>query len=132
VKRAFLAVLPLFLVASCMGKRAAAPSKPEASAPPSYEIRLGKETFRLYCQTCHGETGAGDGFNAFNLDPHPRDISDTAFQKKKSDSDLADVIRRGGAGAGLSALMPPWGRTLSEAQINEVILYVRTLKKPPA
>ena len=136
MKRTSLALLlPLLLTASCTGKRTAAPAKvatAAASAPAGYELRLGKETYRLYCQTCHGETGAGDGFNAFNLDPHPRDISDPEFQKKKSDADLADVIRRGGSGAGLSALMPPWGKTLTEAQVHEVILYVRTLKKPAA
>ena len=67
----------------------------------SYELRLGKDIFRHYCQTCHGETGAGDGFNAYNLDPRPRDLSDPAFQKSKSDADLADTIRRGGTGVGL-------------------------------
>jgi mono/diheme cytochrome c family protein len=95
-----------------------------------YEARMGKVTFTYYCQTCHGETGAGDGFNAFNLDPHPRDLSAPDFQKKKSDADLADAIRRGGSGVGLSALMPPWGHTLSDRQIGELVLYVRTLSKP--
>ena len=96
-------------------------------APLPYEVRLGKITFTHYCQTCHGESGAGDGFNAFNLDPHPRDLSDPEFQKKKSDAELADAIRRGGAGVGLSALMPPWGHTLSPRQIDELVLYLRTL-----
>jgi mono/diheme cytochrome c family protein len=91
---------------------------------------MGKVTFTYYCQTCHGETGAGDGFNAFNLDPRPRDLSDPEFQKKKSDADLADAIRRGGSGVGLSALMPPWGHTLSDRQVGELVLYVRTLHKP--
>jgi mono/diheme cytochrome c family protein len=95
----------------------------------SYELRLGNEIYRHYCQTCHGETGAGDGFNAFNLDPRPRDLSDPALQKKKSDAELADTIRRGGAGVGMSALMPPWGHTLSARQIDEVILSVRALRK---
>ena len=104
---------------------AAAPQPP----PPSYELRLGRATFQHYCQTCHGETGAGDGFNAFNLDPHPRDLSDPAFQKKKTDADLADVIGRGGAGVGLSSLMPPWGRTLSREEIDQAILYVRALRR---
>jgi mono/diheme cytochrome c family protein len=106
-----------------------APEAPAAAtpAPLPYEARMGKVTFAHYCQTCHGETGAGDGFNAFNLDPHPRDLSDPEFQKKKSDAELADAIRRGGAGVGLSALMPPWGHTLSDRQIGDVVLYVRTL-----
>jgi cytochrome c oxidase cbb3-type subunit 3 len=94
-------------------------------------MRLGRQVFRHYCQTCHGETGAGDGFNAFNLDPRPRDLSDPVFQKKKGDADLADAIRRGGSGVGLSPLMPPWGHTLSAQQIYQVVLYVRSLKRPP-
>jgi cytochrome c oxidase cbb3-type subunit 3 len=141
----------LFVAASCARKTAPASAKPPvapmsaASASPAaaapapeataaattaplpYEARMGKVTFSHYCQTCHGETGAGDGFNAFNLDPHPRDLSDPEFQKKKSDADLADAIRRGGAGVGLSALMPPWGHTLSDRQVGEVVLYLRTL-----
>jgi mono/diheme cytochrome c family protein len=94
-------------------------------------MRLGRETYGHYCQSCHGETGAGDGFNAFNLDPRPRDFSDALFQKKKSDAELADAIRRGGSGVGLSPLMPPWGHTLSARQIDDVILYVRALRKAP-
>jgi mono/diheme cytochrome c family protein len=121
----------LLLVLSACARKP--PVKALAAAPkppmPSYELRLGRATFQHYCQTCHGETGAGDGFNAFNLDPRPRDISDPAFQKKKTNADLADAIERGGAGVGLSSLMPPWGRTLSRAQIDQSILYIRSLPK---
>ncbi len=109
----------------------AAPSPEPVSSPLSYDARLGREVWRHYCQSCHGETGAGDGFNAFNLDPRPRDLADPAFQKKKGDADLADAIRRGGAGVGLSALMPPWGKTLGDRQVREVVAYVRTLRRAP-
>ncbi len=126
--RRLAVLLALVAAAGCSRKPGAAP---QAAAPagPSYEMRLGREIYRHYCQTCHGETGAGDGFNAFNLDPHPRDLSDPDFQKKKSDAELADAIRRGGAGVGLSPLMPPWGRTLSAPQIDQAVLYIRSLKK---
>jgi mono/diheme cytochrome c family protein len=119
-------VLPLF---ACSRKPAAA--RPAAAAAPEepYEMRLGKNIYAHYCQNCHGETGAGDGFNAFNLDPRPRDLSDPAFQKKKTDADFADAVRRGGTGVGLSPLMPPWGHTLSARQIDEVVLYLRALRK---
>ena len=113
---------------------AAAPTAPAPAAaapPPTYEVRSGRDVYRHYCQTCHGETGAGDGFNAFNLDPHPRDFSDPAFQKK-TDADIRDAIRRGGAGVGLSPLMPPWGRTLGDRKIDDVVLYLRTLRRPPS
>jgi mono/diheme cytochrome c family protein len=118
------------VLASCGRKPAVkAASIAREPASPGYELRLGRLTYQHYCQTCHGETGAGDGFNAFNLDPRPRDISDPAFQKKKTDAELADAIRRGGAGVGLSALMPPWGHTLSPAQVDQVVLYLRSLTK---
>lgn len=121
-------------VASAAAPAAAAPAAPASPAgpEPSYEQRLGKGVYVHYCQTCHGETGAGDGFNAFNLDPHPRDLSDPAFWKKKTDADLADVIRRGGAGVGLSPLMPPWGHTLSPQQVDQAILYLKTFRKTGA
>ncbi len=124
-----LAALLLTLSACARKPAAKAPAAAPQPPLPSYELRLGRATFQHYCQTCHGETGAGDGFNAFNLDPHPRDLSDPAFQKKKTDADLADVIGRGGAGVGLSSLMPPWGRTLSREEIEQTILYVRALRK---
>lgn len=127
-----LAGFLLMLAAAACSKKTPAPRAAAAKAPvDSYELRLGKGTYHHYCQTCHGETGAGDGFNAFNLDPRPRDLSDPAFQKKKTDVELADTIRRGGAGVGLSALMPPWGHTLSARQIDEVILSIRSLRKAP-
>lgn len=126
----FVALLSL-AAASCARRPlpASGAAAPARTASPSYELRLGKQAFQHYCQSCHGETGAGDGFNAFNLDPKPRDISDAAFQKK-TDAELSDAIQRGGAGVGLSALMPPWGRTLSRAEIEQVVLYLRSLRKP--
>jgi mono/diheme cytochrome c family protein len=110
-------------------RRPAANARAATPPVPSYELRLGRTTYQHYCQTCHGETGAGDGFNAFNLDPRPRDFSDPAFQKKKTDPDLADAIQRGGSGVGLSPLMPPWGRTLTRPQIDQTILYIRSFEK---
>lgn len=125
---AFVLAVWVLALGACARKPAPGAAKTApAPAPLSYEARLGKSTFTHYCQTCHGETGAGDGFNAFNLDPRPRDLSDPEFQKKKSDADFADAIQRGGTGVGLSALMPPYGHTLSARQISEVVLYLRTL-----
>lgn len=136
--RAFVPFVLLLGAASCARKPAPAAQKasvstatkgsaPAVPTPLPYEAGLGKITFTHYCKTCHGESGAGDGFNAYNLDPRPRDLSDPKFQAKKTDAELADAIRRGGAGVGLSALMPPWGHTLSERQVDQVVLYLRTL-----
>lgn len=132
MNRSLIVALALVSLAGCSRKvKEARSAAITEAAPLSYELRLGKDVYQHYCMLCHGEGGAGDGFNAFNLDPHPRDYSDPAFQKKKTDAELADAIRRGGAGVGLSPLMPPWGHTLTEAQINQVVLYLRTLERKP-
>lgn len=96
-----------------------------------YNAREGRTLYRHYCLNCHGETGKGDGFNAFNLDPRPRSLADSSFQAQRSDSDLVVAIRSGGAAVGLSNGMPPWGRTLPERQIQDVVAYLRTLPTAP-
>mgnify|MGYP001564568832 FL=1 len=93
----------------------------------SYNAREGRVLYLHYCLTCHGEEGHGDGFNAFSLDPRPRDLADPAFQASKSDDDLAAIIRSGGGVAGMSTGMPPYGRTLNERRIRNVVNYLRTL-----
>jgi len=92
-----------------------------------YNAREGRVLYRHYCLNCHGEVGRGDGFNAFNLDPRPRSLADSSFQAQHSDSDLVVAIRSGGGAVGLSTGMPPWGRTLEERQIQNVVFYLRTL-----
>ena len=118
----------LLVLASC--HRAQPKARAVTPAAPSlYELQIGRQVYQTYCVGCHGDAGQGDGFNSFNLDPHPRDLGDPAFQKSKSNADLADAIRRGGSGVGLSALMPPWGRTLDARHVDAVVLYVRSLKR---
>ena len=92
-----------------------------------YNAREGRTLYRHYCLNCHGEAGRGDGFNAYNLDPRPRSLADSSFQAQHSDSDLVVAIRSGGGAVGLSTGMPPWGRTLLERQIEDVVIYLRTL-----
>ena len=95
----------------------------------AYEERKGQRLFLHYCAVCHGAEGAGDGFNAWNLNPKPRDLSEAQFQRAVSDEWLAEVIAQGGRGVNRSPLMPAWGHTLAEAQIRELVSFTRTL--PP-
>lgn len=97
----------------------------------TYEQRKGQRLFLHYCAVCHGIEGAGDGFNAWNLDPKPRDLSDASYQGAVSDEWLAEVIAQGGRGVSRSPLMPAWGHTLTEDQIREVISFIRTLTRKP-
>ncbi len=123
-----LFVVVLVMSIGCRTK-VRAPEGVVASRPSLYELEIGKKVYQRYCVGCHGDTGQGDGFNSFNLDPHPRDLSDPRFQKTKTDADLADAIRRGGAGVGLSSLMPPWGKTLDAAHVDAVVVYLRSIRR---
>jgi mono/diheme cytochrome c family protein len=74
--------------------------------------------YRRYCAFCHGDSGKGDGINAFNITPPPRNFTDPKQRKSKTAADLAKVIRLGGGVSGMGADMPPWGRTLTDEQIE--------------
>jgi cytochrome c oxidase subunit 4 len=64
-----------------------------------------KALFASRCVTCHGASGHGDGAAAAAMNPKPRSFADKDWQKSKSDDQLALVIVKGGAAAGLSPLM---------------------------
>ena len=44
----------------------------------TYAERKGKQLYDHYCAVCHGSSGEGDGFNAFNLDPRLRNLADSS------------------------------------------------------
>ena len=85
----------------------------------------GKALYQHYCAVCHGPTGGGDGLNAYNLDPKPRNFADLSIMSTRSDEELYRVITQGGTATGKSPLMPPWGRVLKEKEVREIIAYLR-------
>lgn len=92
----------------------------------TYEERQGKQIYMKYCAVCHGEEGKGDGFNAYNLDPKPRNFTDTIYMNVLSDIRLLETIREGGRGVNKSPLMPSWGGRLKGEEIEYVMAYVHS------
>ena len=96
----------------------------------SYAEGQGRQLFRQFCTTCHGDEGKGDGQNASNLNPAPPDF---ATSKRVQDADyVRRVIAQGSAAVGRSALSPPWGRSLRPQEIEYLAAYCHALasKKP--
>ena len=93
-------------------------------------VQRGQKIFVQYCATCHGESGKGDGVSAQNLPIKPQDLTVGATLNPLPDRFLFDVIAHGAQSVGLSPLMPGFKPYLSDMQIEEVILYVRTLAQP--
>jgi mono/diheme cytochrome c family protein len=82
-----------------------------------------------YCAHCHGDDAEGGGrLWPTELSPGPADL--TALNA--SEDDLIAVIRDGLAAHGKSNLCPPWGRTISSANIKRLARYILSLggKKP--
>ena len=85
--------------------------------------------FSGQCATCHGADGKGKGPAAAALNPKPRDFTDCSVMKKDTDDVLFKAIKGGGQSVGRSTMMPAWGGAMSDAQIHDMVAYVRTLCK---
>jgi cytochrome c553 len=95
----------------------------------TYTERQGKQLFEQYCVVCHGQTGEGDGFNAYNLNPRPHSLSDSTYMKALSSETLTETISVGGKGINKSVLMPAYQNTLSKSQISNLVVYIETFTK---
>ena len=95
----------------------------------TYTERQGKQLFEQYCVVCHGQSGEGDGFNAYNLNPKPHSLSDSTYMKALSIETLTETISFGGKGVNKSVLMPAYQNTLSKTQILNVVVYIETFTK---
>jgi mono/diheme cytochrome c family protein len=104
-----------------------AQAAPGAAASSVGDAQRGKGSFETYCVTCHGPRGEADGPMGLTLNPRPARLGDRAYMRDKTDDYLFQVIKFGGASVGRSPLMAPWGGALSDAQIRDVIAYVRSL-----
>jgi mono/diheme cytochrome c family protein len=91
------------------------------------DAEQGKKLYGQFCASCHGQSGKGDGPAAAALNPKPRDHTDKEYMSKMSDEEMLKVIKNGGASIGRSPLMPPWGASLKDDQIQDVIAYIRML-----
>lgn len=115
---------------------AAAPA-PETAAPAATTAAAGGDAgasaYSMYCTTCHGATGKGDGVAAAGLNPKPADFSAGTFKYDVNGNgtpgdvdDIKAIVHDGAAKHGGSLLMAPWPM-LSPDQLQAVAEYVKSL-----
>jgi mono/diheme cytochrome c family protein len=117
---------------------AAAPA-PEAAASPATPAvaaagnAAGAKVFKMYCETCHGAAGKGDGVAAAALNPKPANFAAGAFKydpngngTKGDIDDIKAIVHDGAAKHGGSPLMAPWSM-LSADQLQAVAEHVKSL-----
>lgn len=103
------------------------PTQPAPQSPPQAtgDPVAGKSVYEMFCLTCHGPTGLGDGPGGATLNPKPGN-----FQVSKLTVDeMRKIIKEGGTAVGRSPNMIAWGTTLSAQDVENVIAYIRQLGK---
>ena len=103
-------------------------------------LKEGQQLYATNCAACHGETGAGNGVFANELDQpntgehaemqtgemttRPTDFTDPEHLLAASPAHLQGKILRGGMGTG----MPYWGRIFTEEQTWALVAYLWTFQ----
>lgn len=88
-------------------------------------IEKGKALFhgKGFCVTCHGRDGKGLVDLPALRGTRPRNFTDTAWQKARSDGELIWILKNGSPGTDMAPFIP---LVLSEEEAWQVLLYVRS------
>jgi mono/diheme cytochrome c family protein len=97
-----------------------------------YQQVLGRQLSQQYCVRCHDpESSAERVSNMDNLTTKPHTFNDGDTLNKIADADMVAIISHGGRALNKSAEMPPYGNTLSKAEIQALTAYIRAIADPP-
>jgi len=87
------------------------------------DIATGAQHYKAKCAMCHGKDGGGDGPMAGNLKPKPGDLRWLISKPRHGDDFLLWSIMEGGRQ--FKTLMPPFKTILGEAEVWQVIGFMR-------
>jgi mono/diheme cytochrome c family protein len=106
-------VAALLFIPLTISKSVAAPSQ-----------RSAKSLYRKQCSKCHGQDGrAQTSKGRFS---HARDLADPKWQDDVTDERIFNSITNG---RNVRGNMPKFSDTLSEAEVNDLVKFVRGLRK---
>ena len=109
--------LPLLFATAALAR----PSKPPPRTPAMVE--RGKATYAIYCISCHGDHGAGDGSVAQTLNPRPRNFATDKFKQGSGITQIFGTLARGIPGTAMTKFT-----NLSEEERWALAWYVVDLK----
>ena len=97
----------------------------------NYQQAQGKRVFYNNCVWCHADATPAGPSNRGNLTTSPPLMNDGATLNGVSDEFMQNIITLGGSAMGKSAIMPPWGLTLTPDEVRAVIAFARAIAQPP-
>jgi mono/diheme cytochrome c family protein len=85
---------------------------------------------KLGCINCHGPNGLGGVPNPASPDKSVPPLSGADFRNQfNTDQKIADVIMNGSVlGKGQIVSMPHWGGVLTDAEVADLVAFIKTLK----
>ena len=86
------------------------------ASPPMAAAQAAADTYKAKCAMCHGADGSGKAAMG------TKDLGSADIQKM-SDADLTAAITNG------KGKMPSYKGKLTDAQVKDLVGYIRTLKK---
>ena len=98
--------------------------------PLNYDQTQGKIIYYQQCVWCHSDSTPAGPSNRSNVTPTPPLMNDGATLNAESDAHLMQIIAQGGSAVGKSAMMPPYGRMLTQAEISDLVAYTRVIASP--
>jgi len=97
-----------------------------------YQEQVGFQLDNKYCARCHDPESTPERVSNYdNLETKPHPFTEGDTLNKMSDAELTAIISHGGPALNKSALMPPYGFTLSKTEIEALIAYIRLISDPP-
>ena len=105
-------------------------NNPERIIPLDYDQEQGKRIFYQKCVWCHADTTPAGPSNRSNVTPDPPIMNDGNLLNGVSDESLQRIIALGGSAVGKSAMMPPYGSTLTQDEVNGLVAYMRIIAVP--
>ena len=102
-------------------------TNPEQATPERIAAgrRLYEKAANPSCETCHGLKGDGNGVIATQFLPRPRNFACAEVLDEIPDGQLFWIVRNGSP----ETSMPAY-KKLTDSQIWQIILYLRTFAKP--
>lgn len=119
-------ILSALIFTSCTQKTYTSESKVFVN----FNIHDGKRLFLHYCSPCHGENAAGSGrYFPTQINPQPPDLTSPDYVIKTREEILFRAIKFGTQEIGKSNYSPPYGKTLSDEEIKNIVEYLYFLKQ---
>lgn len=97
-------------------KRTVPPNEFDARMTTTHGSERGNLVFQSRCQVCHGENGGG---------AQPTTVKLAEVAVSLSDQELKEFIASGE----MNLKMPPYGKTLKDDELNDLIAFMRTWEK---